>query len=502
VSAAFAIAQDVLDRERLFDVAHWRDQRQVHAVIVGFSHLGRACLAEAIFAGIAGHLGMPHITILDDDPAAVRAVIDRDLPELDQSATILVKQLDRASFTAAGPLAEIEAQTPITAVFICLDDEARAIAAMTALARLQQRADRALASVHVLAENPWPAARLACPLSTDRDVARRFTVDAGLSADRDLIELLTVRHDATARRLHEAYRQKFDSASGSSTDWDNLPETYRDSNRRAARHLQQKLWTAGLIEPAQSGAPADVDPTAYRNIIAPSAHARSEDALIRRLSRLEHERWCADRRLEGWRFASIRDDRRRLHPNLVPFDDPRFTDADIAKDADQVRFLFADVVRSAADGASAPLVLGIVTRAPAGIDAAAGFAAAERDDWRPVLVISPLIDEAEVSAAQSLLARLDGLARRCRLAVPEIAHDNQPLRHLSASSRQMLSTLLARPTTRVVPIAAAPPDAWRDPDEPDRERQDIARYVAARATAVIDPAAAAPAPARVAAPAK
>jgi hypothetical protein len=36
---------------------------------------------------------------------------------------------------------------------------------------------------------------------------------------------------------------------------------------------------------------------------------------------LEHRRWAADRQLNGWRFGAVRDDRRKHHPDLIPFDE-------------------------------------------------------------------------------------------------------------------------------------------------------------------------------------
>jgi hypothetical protein len=38
------------------------------------------------------------------------------------------------------------------------------------------------------------------------------------------------------------------------------------------------------------------------------------------LAALEHERWMAQRRMEGWRHtAGDKDQDRRLHPSLIPY---------------------------------------------------------------------------------------------------------------------------------------------------------------------------------------
>jgi hypothetical protein len=39
------------------------------------------------------------------------------------------------------------------------------------------------------------------------------------------------------------------------------------------------------------------------------------------LARMEHDRWWADRVLDGWTLNELRDNKRKYHPNLVPYDE-------------------------------------------------------------------------------------------------------------------------------------------------------------------------------------
>ena len=39
------------------------------------------------------------------------------------------------------------------------------------------------------------------------------------------------------------------------------------------------------------------------------------------LARMEHDRWWADRVLDGWTLNALRDNKRKHHPNLVPYDE-------------------------------------------------------------------------------------------------------------------------------------------------------------------------------------
>ncbi|MFX1354948.1 MAG: RyR domain-containing protein, partial [Promethearchaeota archaeon] len=38
-----------------------------------------------------------------------------------------------------------------------------------------------------------------------------------------------------------------------------------------------------------------------------------------KLARMEHNRWCAERWINGWKYSEIRDNNKKLHPLLVPF---------------------------------------------------------------------------------------------------------------------------------------------------------------------------------------
>lgn len=39
------------------------------------------------------------------------------------------------------------------------------------------------------------------------------------------------------------------------------------------------------------------------------------------LARNAHEVWAAGRMQQGWRYGSVRDDERKLHPDLIPYEE-------------------------------------------------------------------------------------------------------------------------------------------------------------------------------------
>jgi hypothetical protein len=66
---------------------------------------------------------------------------------------------------------------------------------------------------------------------------------------------------------------------------------------------------------------------------------------MRELARLEHESWMNGQKLAGWRRGAPRDERRRFHEFLVPFD--ALSSAVQAYDYEQVRVVAEKVVREA-----------------------------------------------------------------------------------------------------------------------------------------------------------
>jgi len=43
------------------------------------------------------------------------------------------------------------------------------------------------------------------------------------------------------------------------------------------------------------------------------------EALVERLAQNNHDHWARQRIAEGWRHGPTRDDRAKLHPDLVPY---------------------------------------------------------------------------------------------------------------------------------------------------------------------------------------
>ena len=104
-----------------------------------------------------------------------------------------------------------------------------------------------------------------------------------------------------------------------------LPDDIKQDNIAAARRLPDVLALAGLIVvPAGDGSAA-----------AGGTVSAIIEQNIELLAEAEHDGWMESKLISGWRLAEKRDNARRLHPSLVPYNDLRQVDKD--KDRNAVR---------------------------------------------------------------------------------------------------------------------------------------------------------------------
>lgn len=88
---------------------------------------------------------------------------------------------------------------------------------------------------------------------------------------------------------------------------------------------QPELLQASNLDQARD-IPAKVRALGYR--IVPAADVPEEECVdafepeeVEILARLEHVRWIEERLRHGWIYGAVRDDERRIHPDLVPYDE-------------------------------------------------------------------------------------------------------------------------------------------------------------------------------------
>jgi hypothetical protein len=298
-----------------FRIAQRGGHPRIHALIVGFGATGQAILHDLIVSCRTTFLAPPRIVVVDPAAKAMEGVLRVKAPELDLCAecVFIDGEIGGGAVRPAPSVigAALRAGGPLTAGYVCLGDDAAALSAATMLQALLRGVDIARPPIFV-------RLREADVLSRAADEAgeglRALTPFGEVRAVLAASEFLADAPDAAARAYHEAYRaslpaeRKHDPAS---RDWGELDETYRQANREAVAHIAALLVSAG-VEPAAGELPQ----------LPPGRSLFENDAQLERLAELEHERWSAERRMDGWRAGppgERQDKARRLHPDLRPY---------------------------------------------------------------------------------------------------------------------------------------------------------------------------------------
>lgn len=336
-------ARQALSSHPLFLRAAARHQSRVHAIIVGFGDFGEKLFDQIMLTSIAGDLGAPRVTVIDRNANRLKRAFDARRPAVCDSLLVTFVELDvggdplegAAASNAVGVLNKLERDDGLTGIYLALPNAAENIRAALLLQRHRERTGMLAAPIFYRSRG---AAGSDGPLLDEADLpldAERGYVPLAVPRERLAQTVLGERDlERLAQRLHDNYRQGSGQSDAAARDWSDLPETLRRSNIRAADHLKAKLWTLGvhIVDGDQLPELTQADTGRLQQL----RDSDLSDPALAQLARIEHDRWMIDRKLDGWAYGKDRDDVRRIHPKLVPFDDLSMTDEDIHKDVRQI----------------------------------------------------------------------------------------------------------------------------------------------------------------------
>lgn len=108
------------------------------------------------------------------------------------------------------------------------------------------------------------------------------------------------------------------------TDFEELPDDIKYSNKDNAFHIPTKLIAIGYkIRPVKKG---------FKSV---TLHLNDEETET--MASVEHIRWSWDKRLNGWIFGNVKDISNRIHPGLIPYDE--LSESEKEKDRELVRLI-------------------------------------------------------------------------------------------------------------------------------------------------------------------
>lgn len=224
-------------------------------------------------------------------------------PALDQLAELEPWEIDLAS----PALRESERSRDAAASYVALGDEARGVATALTLAATQPAGPVVL----VINDERLGAATIAGAEAGTGSI-ELFAILKLVLSERFLVGGL---RETLARAMHDSYER--DQLAKGATEqvnvkpWDELDDDALSSNRDFAGDIPRKLAALGcMVVPA---ALADVERSAavFDGRLAGRLEEFAED---------EHERWMRERTSRGWSYGPERDNRARVHPCLLAYD--------------------------------------------------------------------------------------------------------------------------------------------------------------------------------------
>ncbi len=328
-SASDTVARLLLRRHPLeVDVAGKQAER-THLMVVGFDGLGQAIAREALFTGHHANLQKLKLTVVDHNLKEGEAYFRYRHPGLDHvcEATFLECGVNSTGFDELKILNQSPSKSEKLTVALCLGDDMLNFSTalkISSLVKSRGAGDRVkiLFKAH---DNRGVALLMNNPGDTPVGKAPLIIPFGMAEEECNFQTVIAPGREEIAREMHTRYFDAFIAkgekvgAWASLVTWPDLPAHLQDSNRWQFEHLHVKIR---LVDPRFADPDfANGDLTTYAAKVSNDKFQELLEPHKSNMSRMEHERWSAEKWLTGWEYAAQRDDAKKLHPDLVPYDE-------------------------------------------------------------------------------------------------------------------------------------------------------------------------------------
>lgn len=297
-----------------------REDGRAHLVVPGLSRVSLALIVEYALVGHFPGERRTHICLVSPEASKEVGKLRVKYPAVDQCAELSVLDLHESERFSTCVAAWVKAQPPSDCFSICPGTEDDNEAFGHALELNEMLGDHP--AVRLLLDTP-PGAAIRRLVEGNGELRRRISFLPSGEPASGYEAVIGESLDRTARAIHENWLEETQTqitaarASGNEElarkheakktyrPWDQLNEEQKGASRSQADHIPFKVRALGLD-------PATVRRSDWEKLTAEQ---------VELLARLEHVRWAAYLWMTGWTFAPERNDSKKQHPNLVPYDD-------------------------------------------------------------------------------------------------------------------------------------------------------------------------------------
>lgn len=288
------------------------DKESVHLLLFGLGSIGQSVILQLARLGHYRSGEKPKVTVVDQRVGQHWRNLRGAYPAVEQWVRVETVEARLEDIKSADVKKWLYDEYPVTMVYACTSNEVANLRisrlVLDAFKGDGQKAN--FVQAQMAAIDP-PGGMILSDFSAHADHQDRFHLFS--LKPKGLDGFLKDVDDRYARLIHEAYCAADDLGCAkdparekavANRPWKLLSETLRNANRSPADHFDVKLRSLGLA-------------LATKTEAVPAELSRDELEL---LARMDHNRWWADRALDGWIHATPRNDERKEHPDMVPYE--------------------------------------------------------------------------------------------------------------------------------------------------------------------------------------
>lgn len=299
-------AREVLERyspDKVAPVTFDDYSNNPHLVILGFGALGQQLLLQAARIGHYIYGKKLKVTVVDTSPRISASVFQYRYPFLKNVIDLDYLETN-CKFIDSNMIFDQIGVSDKAVIYVSMgnDDETLEVAS-----NFYRRCDITNLKVIALLEDWYSIDE---ELESNDDESIVFYDVIKHTSDEDSV--ITTELDVIAKEIHSYYQNKYVDIGG----WYDLPWDKQDSNRHQADHLPVKVRSLGR----------EYATTSFVNY--------TEDQLTE-LAKVEHRRWVAEKIIGGWVCGDKRNDKRKIHDNMIAWDE--LSDLEKDKDRDTIR---------------------------------------------------------------------------------------------------------------------------------------------------------------------